>query len=187
MADVTLAVGGRFADGTSLGTYPVSRWPAGSVPSGAPIGSSVNSQSVSNQSVTFTGLTAGTYYYVTDSSGTRYVRISAGVGVASIIEGRKIVTTAGTRVQLASESTKVREVTLTAETDNTGIVVVGGSGVIASLATRVGTPLPAGVSYTITAATLTGDDDDDLSLDLLDVYLDSTVSTDGVTFSAVVA
>ena len=88
----------------------------------------------------------------------------------TIADGRTTVTTAGTRVALAS-STACKQVTITAETDNTGIIVVGGSTCVAALATRRGTPLFPG---------------DTLSLDidnLADVFLDSTVSTDGVTYT----
>lgn len=88
--------------------------------------------------------------------------------VTGIVDSRKVVATAGTRVQLASLACK--EVILTAETDNTGIVVVGGSTVVAALATRTGVPLNAGdsVSFQI----------DNTS----DIWLDSTVATDGVTY-----
>ena len=90
----------------------------------------------------------------------------------TVTDGRKVVTTAGTRVALAS-STACKEVVITAETDNTGIVAVGAAGtVIASLATRTGIPLNAGDSIV-------------LQIDnLADVGLDSTVSGDGVTFMA---
>lgn len=87
----------------------------------------------------------------------------------TIGDGRKVVTTAGTRVTLAS-STACKQVAITAETDNTGIVVVGGSTVVAALATRQGVPLYAGDSIT-------------LDLDnLADIYIDSTVNGDGVTY-----
>lgn len=93
----------------------------------------------------------------------------------SVIDGRQVVTTAGTRVQLSTTQTSVLEVTITAETDNTGYIVVGGATVVASLSTRRGTPLSAGDSYTVAVN------------DLSDVYIDSTVNGDGVTYSAVVA
>ncbi len=91
----------------------------------------------------------------------------ASTGVGS---GRKVVTTAGTRVTLAS-STVARTVLIAAETDNTGVIVVGSAaGVIAVLATREGVPLSAGESLS-------------LPIDnLADVGIDSTVSTDGVTY-----
>jgi hypothetical protein len=91
---------------------------------------------------------------------------------ATMTDGRKVVTTAGTRVALAS-STACKEVVITAETDNTGVVAVGAAAtVVAALATRTGVPLNAGDSIV-------------LQIDnLADVGLDSMVSGDGVTFMA---
>ena len=90
----------------------------------------------------------------------------------TVTDGRKVVTTAGTRVALAT-STACKEVVITAETDNTGIVVVGAAAtVIAAIATRTGVPLSAGDSIVLQ------------SDNLADVGLDSTVSGDGVTFVA---
>ena len=89
--------------------------------------------------------------------------------VTGIADGRKVVTTATTRVQLAA-STSCKQVIITAETDNTGIIAVGGSTVVAALATRTGVPLNPGDSVA-------------LEIDnLADIWLDSTVSGDGVTF-----
>lgn len=96
-------------------------------------------------------------------------RIVADHSTGSIGNGRKIVTTAGTAVSLAS-STACKWVQVQAETDNTGVIVAGGSGVVASLSTRSGVALYAGVSQTL------------LCDDLADIYIDSTVSGDGVTF-----
>lgn len=86
-------------------------------------------------------------------------------------DGRQVVTTAGTRVQLTATPTKIRSLIITAETDNTGIVVVGGATVVATLATRRGTPLNAGDTTLV-----------DIN-ELSKVWLDSTVSTDGVTYT----
>ena len=88
----------------------------------------------------------------------------------TIGDNRKVVTTAGTRVALAA-STLVKTVIITAETDNTGDVVVGGATVEAALATRQGTPLDPGDSIILNID------------DLADIYLDSAVSGDGVTFT----
>lgn len=90
--------------------------------------------------------------------------------IQTVADGRKVVTTAGTRVTLAS-STACKAVAITAETDNTGVIVVGGSTCVATLATRQGTPLAAGDTMVL--------DIDNLA----DVYLDSTVNGDGVTFT----
>lgn len=89
----------------------------------------------------------------------------------TLTAGRKIVTTAGTAVQLSTTLTRIGSVAITAETDNTGYIVVGGSTVIAALATRLGTPLAAGDTFIVDANQLT------------DIYLDSTVNGDGVTFT----
>ena len=98
--------------------------------------------------------------------------VSVSSANTTVTDGRTTVTTAGTRVPLAS-STACKEVIITAETDNTGIVVVGAAAtVIAAIATRRGVPLSAGDSVV-------------LQIDnLADIGLDSTVSTDGVTFMA---
>lgn len=93
---------------------------------------------------------------------------------SSIQSGRQTVTTGGTAVALQSAVQIVHQVDITAETDNTGIIVVGSSGVVASLATRKGVPLNAGDTYTM------------FDVDLSQVYLDTTVNTDGVTWTAVV-
>ena len=51
----------------------------------------------------------------------------------SIADGRAVVTTAGTEVQLSTTPTRVRSLLVTAETDNTGNITVGGSTVVAAL------------------------------------------------------
>lgn len=88
----------------------------------------------------------------------------------TIADNRKVVTTAGTAVALSTSAARVGSVAITAETDNTGLIVVGGSTVVAALATRRGVPLSPGDTITL--------DIDQLS----DVYIDSTVNGDGVTF-----
>lgn len=90
---------------------------------------------------------------------------------SAIDDGRQTVATAGTAAQLTATRTPCKVVTITAETDNTGIIVVGGEDVVAALATRRGTPLNAGDSYELSI--------DDLSK----VYLDTTVNGDGVTYT----
>lgn len=89
---------------------------------------------------------------------------------STLTDGRTIVTTAGTRVPLAS-STPCKWVLITAETDNTNVVVVGSaSTVVAAIATRQGIPLFAGDAVTLEVN------------NLADVGLDSAVSGDGVTY-----
>lgn len=90
--------------------------------------------------------------------------------ITTIKDGRKIVTAAATRQTLVDSSTPAKLVIITAETDNTGVIAVGGSTVVALLATRTGTPLLAGDSLLLDVD------------DLIDIYLDSTVSGDGVTY-----
>jgi hypothetical protein len=85
--------------------------------------------------------------------------------------GRKVVATAATAEALVATSTPVQTVIITAETDNTGVIVVGNASVVAALATRKGTPLAAGESVSMNI--------DDLNK----VYLDTTVNGDGVTFT----
>ena len=84
--------------------------------------------------------------------------------------GRKVVTTAGTDVVLAA-TTPAKLVIIQAETDNTGIIVVGSSGVDWTLASRTGVALSAGEAVTLEINNLTN------------VYIDAAVSGDGVTYT----
>jgi hypothetical protein len=86
-----------------------------------------------------------------------------------VADGRKTVTAAGTAEALAT-STSCKLVIITAETDNTDYVVVGGSTVVAALATRRGVPLAPGDSVPIQTD------------NLADIYLDAVVSGEGVTY-----
>ena len=106
----------------------------------------------------------------TDVSTSSPLPVTSFSGITGIADGRKIVAAANAREDLAG-STACKQVILTAETDNTGLVVVGkNSTVVAAIATRRGIPLAAGDSLT-------------LEIDnLADIGLDSTVSGDGVTF-----
>ena len=92
------------------------------------------------------------------------------MGFGTPKDGRKVVAAAGTAETLVASSTPCREVTITAETDNTGVIAVGASTVVAALGTRRGTPL------------LAGDSDNQGVVDLALVFIDSTVNGDGVTF-----
>ena len=86
--------------------------------------------------------------------------------------GRQVVTLAGTPVALAA-SELISGVIIVSELDNTGVICVGGSGVIANQATRVGVPLYAGDGVIITIN------------DISKIYIDATVSGDGVTYTTV--
>lgn len=91
------------------------------------------------------------------------------VQVHDITDGRKVVTTAATAVALATIQ-NVDFVIITAETDNTGVIAVGASTVVATVLNRRGIPLNAGDSISLGA------------VDLADVYIDSTIDGDGVTY-----
>jgi proteasome assembly chaperone (PAC2) family protein len=88
----------------------------------------------------------------------------------SLTNGRKIVSSAGTPEALVASMTPCKEVIITAESDNTGVISVGGSGVIAALGTRTGAYLEAGDPMTLNID------------DAQKIFIDSTVSGDGVTF-----
>ena len=108
-----------------------------------------------------------------DANG-NYVDASGGAGVTATSlagSGRQTVTTAGTAVALASTTSSSR-VIITAETDNTGLIAVGVSGhTVAAPGTQEGMILSPGQSteFAIT--------------DLANVYIDSTVNGDGVTYA----
>lgn len=104
-----------------------------------------------------------------DASGTNPLPVANYAGATTVGDGRKVVTTSGTRVTLAS-TTFCREVTITALSSNTGTIVVGGDTVIAATGTRRGVPLAAGASITLSVN------------DLAAVYLDATVNGEGVSF-----
>lgn len=90
---------------------------------------------------------------------------STGIG-----HGVTTVTTAGTDVVLAG-STAAKWVTVQAQTDNTGWIAVGATGVDATEATGTGVLLDAGESVT-------------LPIDnLADVFIDSTVNGEGVRYT----
>lgn len=85
-------------------------------------------------------------------------------------DGRKVVTTAGTAVRVTTQPVWGDSICITALSGNTGVIVVGGSTVVAALGTRRGTPLAASESVTYTC---------DASL----LYIDATVNGEGVSFS----
>ncbi len=91
-----------------------------------------------------------------------------------LVSGRKVVARAGRAEEFTSTSTPIYQVTITAETDNTRLVTVGGSDVVNALATRKGVPLAAGASITFYAEY--GVDE------LSDIWLDVEVDGEGVTY-----
>lgn len=89
----------------------------------------------------------------------------------ALIHGRKVVTAAGTPEVLTTSSYPGDvTVALTAEIDNSGPVVVGGSATVDETdATRTGIPLVAGASIV-------------LDVNPAEVWLDADTSGDGVTY-----
>lgn len=92
-----------------------------------------------------------------------------------LICGRQTVTSAGTAVQLSTTPTSIVSVVITAETDNTNPVTVGSSDVVGALATRKGTPLAAGTSVSLAIGNLDK------------IWIDAVTSTEGVTYTALIA
>lgn len=93
-----------------------------------------------------------------------------GHDISGIGHGVTTVTTAGTDVVLAG-STACKKVDIQAQTDNTGLIAVGGSGVDATIATGTGIILYAGDVYSLEIDNLN------------DVYIDSTVNGEGVRYT----
>ena len=87
---------------------------------------------------------------------------------------RKTVTTAGTAEALGLSTSQYDNLTICAETNNTGVITVGNASVVGAEATRKGVPLSAGDCYTIK----------DSKGSLADIYLDTTVNGDGVTYTS---
>jgi hypothetical protein len=86
-------------------------------------------------------------------------------------DGRQVCASSGTAVALSATDQPFQICTICAETDNTGIVVVGYAP-IAAQATREGVALYAGDCYTIREKG-----------DLNDLKVDAMVNGDGVSYS----
>jgi hypothetical protein len=116
-----------------------------------------------------TKVTHGVAGAAVDASSSNPLPVALFPSATTIGDGRKVVTTAGTSVALAT-STSCREVTITALSTNSGTILVGGSTVVAAAGTRRGVPLAAGASIT-------------LSIDnLSSIYIDATASSEGVSY-----
>ena len=85
-------------------------------------------------------------------------------------DGRQTVTTGGTAVRLSTSSIPCARVVITAETDNTNAIAVGGDSVVAALATRRGVPLFAGDSIVVKTDNLNK------------IWIDAITDTEGVTY-----
>ncbi len=105
---------------------------------------------------------------IVDSSGSQITSFG-GSGATGLADGVKTVTSAGTDVVLAT-STAVKWVAIQAQTDNTGLIAVGATGVDATEATGTGIILYPGDSLTFEID------------NLADIFIDSTVSGEGVRF-----
>jgi hypothetical protein len=88
----------------------------------------------------------------------------------SLGDGRQTVAEGGKPVALAT-TTGCNWISVTAETDNTGVIAVGGKTVVAKLEDRRGVALAKGETVTLPVG------------DLAQVYIDTTVNGDGVTFT----
>lgn len=86
----------------------------------------------------------------------------------TLTSGTKTVTTSGTRVQLISTATECKRIDVVADSNNSGIIYVGGATTLAS--TITGIPLTPTGSYTFYIT------------DVSNVYIDSTASGDKVSF-----
>ena len=99
---------------------------------------------------------------------------SGGAGDApngGLYSGRKVVAVAGTAEKLNATKERCENMTITAESDNTGIIAVGDSAVVAAEGTQQGAILTPLGSITVKIG------------DLSKIYIDATVSGDGVTFA----
>lgn len=85
--------------------------------------------------------------------------------------GRKVVAAAGTPESLVAVSTAAIFAVITAETNNTGMVVIGNENVDETLASRTGIPLNPGETSPVIPID-----------DLIEVYIDVGVNGDGVTY-----
>ena len=106
--------------------------------------------------------TRGTSFGGVTNSGEYYTNIQ---------DNNQTVTTAGTRVQLNTTAIRCSKVTITARISNAGEVVVGGSTVVAAVATRRGTTLFQGDSVTLYVN------------DLSKIYVDAVTSGDRVEYT----
>ena len=96
---------------------------------------------------------------------------AVGHDTVGIGHGVKTVASAGTDEALVSAITWAKWVIIQAQTDNTGYIAVGASGVDATVATGNGVALTAGAMITVPCE------------DLKDIYIDATVTGDGVRYT----
>ena len=97
-------------------------------------------------------------------------RVETYHGIDSLGQGRKVVAAAGTAEQLTAEDTPCQKVEIQAELTNTGVVCIGGSGVVAAEATRKGIALEKKDTYCFEIDNLNK------------LYIDAEVNGEGVTY-----
>ena len=85
-------------------------------------------------------------------------------------DGRQVVATAGTRVQLSATSTQIKKVVVSALPSNTGVITVGGSTVVAAAGSETGKVLYPGDSDTFFADNLNK------------IYIDALYDGNGCTY-----
>tara|TARA_Y100000310_G_scaffold310544_1_gene355897 strand:+ start:4188 stop:4670 length:483 start_codon:yes stop_codon:yes gene_type:complete len=104
---------------------------------------------------------------------TNWVVKSVGVGhiKTGINHGVNEIASAGTEEELKNTATPAKVVFIQSQTDNTGLIAVGGSGVDATEASGAGVILLPGETVVIETA------------DLQDIYIDATVSGEGVRYT----
>lgn len=91
--------------------------------------------------------------------------------ISAMGHGVKTVSAAGTDEALSGSSVPCKKVVIQAQTDNTGKIAVGSSGVDATVATGTGVLLEPGDTFELEMS------------DLMLIYIDSTVNGDGVRYT----
>lgn len=87
------------------------------------------------------------------------------------ISGNATVTNAGTKVQLTATPTVALRLDITANTNNSDAITVGGTAVVGALSGRKGVPLEPTATYTFT------------TVDLSKIWIDSVNNGDGVSYN----
>ena len=94
--------------------------------------------------------------------------------IASLLDGSKTVTTAGTRVQLSSTQVLAVNVSIQAKAANTGVIYVGG----ATISSSRGVALAAGDTLALLPMARQNE-----YYDLQSIWLDASVNGEGVTYA----
>lgn len=92
----------------------------------------------------------------------------------NILNGRKVVATAGTPLQIIAANTAIKRVLITALTTNTGVIAIGGSNAVRAAAGSENGLVIKNTSQPIEL----------LQEDLSKVWIDASVNGEGVTYIA---